>query len=143
MELSANLTTYDITDRAVYSAGLYPGWGALDVPDYFYGFRLSFYWKNLYADILFRGAGDARFLTADMDYARVDYFGMKSLGVNYRIPLHRIFYGIPSGKDLIVYANAENLFTNVSSGFSTSEALAGYLNYPLYRLLSLGLKLNF
>lgn len=141
--IEANFTTYDITGRPENSTGLYPGWNTYTAPDYYYGLRISSSLSDLTAEVIFHGAGNARLLTADWDYAKVDYFGLKTINVNYFINMRRVIRSSSYYTGITVFANAENLFTKVSSDFTPNASPAGFVDNPTYRMFSFGVKLSF
>ncbi|WP_163271734.1 carboxypeptidase-like regulatory domain-containing protein [Dysgonomonas sp. 511] len=113
------------------------------VPKYHYGLDANVWLKRFDINLLLHGAKDAKYYgyqkPLNNHIADVDYFGIKSLNVSYKLPLHNLT-GI-SGSEVVFYTNAENLATKVN--VSKSETLSPYINYPLCRMFSMGMKFVF
>ena len=98
-------------------------------PDYFYGINLTVRWEKLALSGLLQSAKNAQFITYTATPQKIDYTSIKYLNLSYS---PRIKY-----YNLNIYVNIENLYT-----WSAINAGNNYINYPLYRIYSIGVKIT-
>lgn len=113
-------------------------------PKYYYGIRGNYSIKNkITFGIWLNGAADmyipgkAFAASFEENYARVNYFALKSVSASYDLRLYRI------APDLWVtfYVNAENLLYKTNSSLK-HDAGINYSAYPVNRMFSAGMKIS-